>query len=446
MSRTVARAPRGLLPLLVLSVVVVLTTLGLAEGPWVRNLHNGLLAVAFAGVGAYLSHQRPGHLCAVLFLATGAVQAVMFLGRQAGHVGEEAWLGWWGVWPVAAALGLVTLSILVFPDGRLPSRRWRPVAAAVIVVTSACSLTSALWPVEYDAAGLSSPHPISSDTPAAVEAVWSALAHPVYVALQVLWLVVVVVRWRRGADPVRVQLLWLVASAAVSAAALLIGLIGWRTPVPGLLTAPLIPVAAGWALVHGQQRAAYTALTWMSRSRSQDLPRDLPRDLARAAAQALGAERAVLWLRQDDRLHPIGVWPETSEVIELEGVTRPIPGSGALSIVRDPRLSKSEERLLADLVGQAALVLEHQTLTAVLARHRRAGHLEGLSPREQEVLDLMSQGLSNQAICAELHLSIKTVEPLVSAIFTKLELHQDADSNRRVLAVLANLRTGSPRT
>jgi hypothetical protein len=37
------------------------------------------------------------------------------------------------------------------------------------------------------------------------------------------------------------------------------------------------------------------------------------------------------------------------------------------------------------------------------------------------------------------------VEPIVSAVFTKLELHQDADSNRRVLAVLANLRSESPR-
>jgi hypothetical protein len=40
----------------------------------------------------------------------------------------------------------------------------------------------------------------------------------------------------------------------------------------------------------------------------------------------------------------------------------------------------------------------------------------------------------------ELHLSIKTVEPLVSAIFVKLGLHPDADNNRRVLAVLAFLR------
>ena len=63
-----------------------------------------------------------------------------------------------------------------------------------------------------------------------------------------------------------------------------------------------------------------------------------------------------------------------------------------------------------------------------------------LSPRERDVLQLMSQGLSNAAICTELHLSIKTIEPVVSTIFTKLGLHADSASNRRVLAVLAYLR------
>jgi len=77
----------------------------------------------------------------------------------------------------------------------------------------------------------------------------------------------------------------------------------------------------------------------------------------------------------------------------------------------------------------------------VIARQQRAGGLEGLSPREREVLSLMARGHSNAAICQELHLSIKTVEPIVSTIFTKLGLHSDAASNRRVLAVLAYLRT-----
>lgn len=52
-----------------------------------------------------------------------------------------------------------------------------------------------------------------------------------------------------------------------------------------------------------------------------------------------------------------------------------------------------------------------------------------------------ARGLSNTAIGQELHLSIKTVEPLVRTIFIKLGLQPTVGSNRRVLAVLAYLRS-----
>jgi DNA-binding NarL/FixJ family response regulator len=66
--------------------------------------------------------------------------------------------------------------------------------------------------------------------------------------------------------------------------------------------------------------------------------------------------------------------------------------------------------------------------------------LDALTDREREVLTVMAQGRSNQAICERLHLSPKTVEAYVRGVFTKLGLHQGADDNRRVLAVLAFLR------
>ncbi len=49
----------------------------------------------------------------------------------------------------------------------------------------------------------------------------------------------------------------------------------------------------------------------------------------------------------------------------------------------------------------------------------------------------MAQGLSNAGMCDQLHLSIKTIEPAVSSVFTKLNLPPGRESNRRVLAVLA---------
>jgi DNA-binding NarL/FixJ family response regulator len=56
-------------------------------------------------------------------------------------------------------------------------------------------------------------------------------------------------------------------------------------------------------------------------------------------------------------------------------------------------------------------------------------------------LDLMARGRSNRALARELHLSAKTVEAHVRSIFTKLDLAPDDDDHRRVLAVLAFLRS-----
>ncbi len=458
MSTADGRALRALFPLLVLSVVVVLVTLGLARGFWLSNLHNGLLALAFTGVGAYVLFQRPGHVTGMLFLATGAVEAVMFFGRQAGHFptseGSE-WLGWLGVWPLAIALGLVTMSVIYFPDGRLPSRGWAPVVVAVTVLVAVCAGMSALWPVEYASVGLSTPHPVNAEAPQAVTVAWTLLAHPTYAALQVLWVVVVAYRWRRAQGAVRMQLVWLASATLGSVLALAVGLIVWGTPALGVLSASLIPVAAGWAIVHGQHLTAYSALTWLSRSDAD--AQNLPHGLARAAAQALRADRGVLWMGDRSELHALGVWPETPEPIasvaldelraspdlQAREVVRAGAVVGALTVHRasSDRLTVGESRLMDDLAAQAGLVLDHQNLAEVIASESRAGHLEGLSPREQQVLDLMARGLSNSAIAQELHLSIKTVEPTVGAIFTKLQLHPDADSNRRVLAVLAYLRT-----
>ncbi|MDX6316764.1 MAG: hypothetical protein QOD35_164, partial [Nocardioidaceae bacterium] len=149
--------PRGVVPSLLLSGVVVLVVLGLARGAWLENLHNGLLAVAFTGVGTYVLFQRPGHREGVLFTATGVVEAVMFFGRQVGHTPDSAtspWFAWVGVWPLALALALTTLSVILFPDGRFPARQWHWVAGVVVAIALVCSTLSALWPVEYRAAGV----------------------------------------------------------------------------------------------------------------------------------------------------------------------------------------------------------------------------------------------------------------------------------------------------
>ncbi len=460
MERAGLLARGGRVPLLVVSAAVVLVAFGFGRGVWLANLHNGLLALAFTSVGAYVAIQRPGHREATLFLAAGLVEAVMFLGRQVGHdpAGHaDRWLGWLGVWPLALALALTTFAIIGFPDGRLPSPRWRPVAVAVVAVAAVCSALSARWPVEWSSAGVGTPHPFGADAPRLAQAVWSALAHPAYAAFQVLWLVAVIARWRTADARIRRQLLWLAGAAAISLLALALGFAIAGTHIPGVLTAALLPIAAGWAIVHEQHVTAYAALSWLSRAGAAT--GDLPTAVATTTAEALSAP-ATLWLWSSDALHAIGVWPPTDAEVapatpadlearggEVRTIERDGELVGALSVGPRPAgaLTLAERRLLEDLAAQAAWVIEHVGLARIVTRERAAGHLVHLTPRENDVLQLMARGLSNRAICDELHLSIKTVEPIVGTIFQKLELHADPGSNRRVLAALAYHRAHAER-
>ena len=74
-------------------------------------------------------------------------------------------------------------------------------------------------------------------------------------------------------------------------------------------------------------------------------------------------------------------------------------------------------------------------------RRRQEDPLEELTPREREVLELMAEGRSNQAIAATMVVSERAVEKHVTSILSKLDLTTSSSDHRRVLAVLAYLRS-----
>ncbi len=78
----------------------------------------------------------------------------------------------------------------------------------------------------------------------------------------------------------------------------------------------------------------------------------------------------------------------------------------------------------------------------LVARPRERGPLSELTDREREVLGLIAEGHSNQAISGSLFLSLKTIETHIRQIFMKLGLEATPDYHRRVLAVLTYLRQG----
>jgi DNA-binding NarL/FixJ family response regulator len=100
---------------------------------------------------------------------------------------------------------------------------------------------------------------------------------------------------------------------------------------------------------------------------------------------------------------------------------------------------------LADAVERIAkreAVIDPEVASHMVNDQETKTRLGGLTKREQEVLSLMAQGRSNQAICEQLFLSPKSVEAYVGSIFSKLGLAQAPDDHRRVLAVLAHLESG----
>ena len=104
----------------------------------------------------------------------------------------------------------------------------------------------------------------------------------------------------------------------------------------------------------------------------------------------------------------------------------------------------ADAAVLVDAVQRVAAgssALDHDVIAALVGRRRVDDPLDGLTPRERDVLALMAEGRSNGAIAHALVVTVPAVERHVTGIFAKLGLDRsDADQHRRVLAVLRYLQ------
>lgn len=85
-------------------------------------------------------------------------------------------------------------------------------------------------------------------------------------------------------------------------------------------------------------------------------------------------------------------------------------------------------------------VIDPDVVASLLGQPPRRTDLAQLTDRERTVLQLMAEGRSNASIAETLILTVRTIEAYTAAIFTKLGLMEDAQTNRRVAAVIAWLR------
>jgi DNA-binding NarL/FixJ family response regulator len=116
-------------------------------------------------------------------------------------------------------------------------------------------------------------------------------------------------------------------------------------------------------------------------------------------------------------------------------------GAGGVGYLLKDRVADVGE--VVDAVRRVAVggsVIDPEVVTQLVGRRRTRDPIQELTERERQVLALMAEGRSNQAIGERLFLSPKTVEAHVHSIFTRLDLHAAPDDHRRVLAVLAFLK------
>ena len=247
----------------------------------------GLYAIGFGGVGAVLTWRRPGHLVGWIFAATGLVEAADFasfeygLAASAGrHLPGSAYVGWVQLWIWVPFVALVAVYlVLLFPDGRLSSPRWRPVSwlAGGFAVIAIAGLAFSPGSDRPNLPKLSNPFGVA---PAAVpfDTAVAGLAGLVGCVVLAVWSLAA--RRRRGMATERQQIKWLAWSGCLVAVALVPAVTLSLTPG----TAARIASAALFAAVLAMPAAVGVAVL---RYRLYDIDRVISRTLAYAILTGL---------------------------------------------------------------------------------------------------------------------------------------------------------------
>jgi DNA-binding NarL/FixJ family response regulator len=141
--------------------------------------------------------------------------------------------------------------------------------------------------------------------------------------------------------------------------------------------------------------------------------------------------------------HPdIGVVVLSQHAEPLYAVALLEGGSDRRAYLLKERLKDEGElaRALHEVAEGGSVVDPHIVERLVGAQSGSAGsRVDKLTPREREILGMIAEGRSNAAIARSLFITTRAVERHINAIFSRLELAESAEANRRVQAVLVYL-------
>ncbi len=222
-----AAVRRGAWAALALSVVGVLTGIGLEAGLLHRTSVLGMLGkltfLAFPVAGLLITRRQPRNRIAWILLAVGAAGGVGEVSEPYAEYGLNHGAGLPAAAYVAAISGglwvpfiglLGTFLVLLFPDGRLPSQRWRPLAwlSGATITLVYLMFTLAPGPLELYNSAVANPLGLGLLEPALK---WLFFALPILPLCMLGCAAGLVVRFRRSAGVERLQLRWLAAAGTV---------------------------------------------------------------------------------------------------------------------------------------------------------------------------------------------------------------------------------------
>jgi signal transduction histidine kinase len=455
------------------------------DRPWFRVVENVFylgIFMAMGVVGGLVIGRQHRNAVGWILVATSALAALVFISTEYAHHGTVvdpgslpgmAWAWWLGdfIWLGILSLPTVFL-LLLFPDGRVPSPRWRPFLWGTTALIGVVAVLFALDPRSY--AGGQYANPVGVDGLRPVVRLVEGPGYSILLVLAVVSMTSLILRYRRAEGPQRQQIKWFLFSVSVLVLYFLLDgaltLLGVESPywvgaVGSVVAFASVPVGLGiailrgglydvdvvinrtvlygvlaifitvvyvgivvgmgalvgsrgnlflsivatavvalafqpvrqWArhfanrLVYGKRATPYEVLSEFSEhvGDAQSTESVLPQ-MARMIGEATGADRATVWVRVGDEFRPAAGWPEGSArtaPLRAEGTELPRFAEGerafavrhqgellgALSVATSRRepLNPTQEKLIADLAGQAGLILRNVRLIEELRASRQ---------------------------------------------------------------------------
>jgi hypothetical protein len=227
------------------------------------------LTVAFSVVGALIASHRPGNPLGWIFCAAALFQGLSNSGyeyatyaliTEPGSLPLGAEMSWLGQWIWAPGLGLILVFLpLLFPDGRPPSRRWRPVAWLGSLSIGLISVLAfiLIWP-DRGPALVRPEGPAEEGTSHTLFVVVEFVAFPMMLLAGLGAVISLFVRFHRARGVERQQIKWFASACALTLGFVFVlevlanaegGLLEVVFAVLGLLVVPAIPIATGIAIL-----------------------------------------------------------------------------------------------------------------------------------------------------------------------------------------------------